>query len=369
MSQLDGWLLPRAVQKPAPHKVVAIGGDGIGPEVIAAAVRCLIATGAPVEIQQPAHGAQTLASSGTAFPPEVKAAILAADATLYGASGGVSNDILRFLRFHLDTFANVRPTLSLAGVPALTGRGRTNLVLVRELTEGMYPGREGKLEDLVPRWPEFRDRLGRALPAKGKFALRVTTEEATTRIARYAANLAAHRKLLGHGPGRVTIVTKSNVLPVTDGLFHEVCEREIKQVADLSCDHLYVDEAARRLVAKPESFDVIVTSNLFGDILSDVAAEAMGGMPMSPSAGIGDRIAYFEPVHGSAPDIAGTGKANPSGAILSAAMMLSYLGHPDHARRLMTAVTSTLARGCLTSDMGGEQTTASFTEAVLEALR
>ena len=158
MSALDGWLLPRAQQKAGPHKVVALGGDGIGPEVIASAVQCLIATGAPIEVLQPPHGEQTLKSTGTAFPPEVKAAILAADATLYGASGGVSNDILRFLRFHLDTYANLRPTLSLHGVPALTGRGRTNLVLVRELTEGMYPGREGQLEDLVPRWPEFRDR-------------------------------------------------------------------------------------------------------------------------------------------------------------------------------------------------------------------
>ena len=145
--------------------------------------------------------------------------------------------------------------------------------------------------------------------------------------------------------------------------------REINQVPGLTCDHLYVDEAARRLVSRPESFDVIVTSNLFGDILSDVAAEAMGGMPISPSAGIGERIAYFEPVHGSAPDIAGTGKANPAGAILSAAMLLSYLGHGAQAGRLMTAVTSTLGRGCFTPDLGGTETTTSFTDSVLTHLK
>lgn len=363
---------PRSNAKERLPSVLAIGGDGIGNEVVAAAVQCLKALGTPLQIIEPPHGKQTVQTEGTAFPAALREQCRTADAILFGACGDISNEILRFLRFGLDTYANLRPTRSLPGVPLASGirpvGWKADLVIVREATEGFYPGREGELAEFNIRWPEFHDRLGRPLPNEGRFALRVITEQASARIGRYAALLAARRKKQGVGPGRVTVVSKANVLRHTDGLFHAICEREAKAIDGLTVDHLYVDEAARRLVARPESFDVIVTTNLFGDVLSDVAAEAMGGLPLAPSAGIGDRYAYFEPVHGSAPDIAGKGVANPTGAILSAALMVAYLGHDTEAERLERAVAMTLQEGPRTADLGGSASTAHFTEAVCQAL-
>jgi isocitrate/isopropylmalate dehydrogenase len=357
---------------PARPSIVALGGDGIGPEVVDAALQCLRASGAPVDLSLPPHGAQTLAAQGDAFPQAAREACLAADAILFGACETVSRKILRFLRFELDCYANLRPTVTLPGVTLSSGERpagfRADLVIVREASEGMYPGREGELRDLVARWPELRDALGRALPDDGRFALRVVTGRASARIGAYAARLAAERRLRGRGPGHVTIVTKENVLRGTDGLFREACEREIAAVGGVTTDHLYVDEAARRLVACPDRFDVLVTTNLFGDVLSDVAAEAMGGLPLAPSAGIGDRCAYFEPVHGSAPDLAGRGVANPAGAIYTAAMLLAYLGLEEHAARLEGAVAGALTSGVRTRDLGGSASTGQFAEAVCRRL-
>jgi isocitrate/isopropylmalate dehydrogenase len=167
----------------------------------------------------------------------------------------------------------------------------------------------------------------------------------------------------------VSIVCKDNVLKHSDGWFHALCAEELAATPGLTYDHVYVDEAARRLVVCPEVFDVIVTSNLYGDILSDVAAEIMGGMPMAPSAGLGEACAYFESCHGSALDIAGRDLANPSATILSAAMMLAYLGCEDMARKLVDATLATIAAGCKTRDLGGTATTSGFTEAVCQRLR
>jgi isocitrate/isopropylmalate dehydrogenase len=349
------WLLPRdggsAPGPPRQHCVVALGGDGVGPEVVGAAVRVLRASEAPVALIEPLHGEAAANVNAPIFPPELREQCLAADAVLFGAAQSVSIPILHFLRWEMDTYANLRPVLTLPGVPHATGHGATDLVLVRELSEGPYLAREHSLTELLERWPGYSDRLGRALPSNGYVSLSVTTERATSRIGRYAARLAGHRKRIGCSDGRVTIVTKSNVLPLSDGLFREICDRECRALGGLTVDHLYADEAARRLVVRPEAFDVIVTSNLFGDILSDVAVEAMGGLPLAPSAGIGDGHAYFEPVHGSAPDIAGRGVVNPTGAILSAAMLLQYLGHPSEARAIVRATHSALcADGVCTAD-------------------
>lgn len=364
------WLrpAPTTAERAGPPRVVAIGGDGIGPEIVAAAVSCLRATGAPVDIVTPAHGARSLQEHGTAFPEQLRAELDRADAVLFGAvdtgPGGHCRPILRYIRFGLSTYANLRPAALLPGIPSVTGGAGANLVIVRELTEGAYPGCEGALAELGQRWPDLRDALGRALPAEGRFALTIVTEPATRRIARYAAELALHRQQLGVSRGHVTIVTKANVLRRSDGLFRELCEQEIAGVNGISWDHVYVDEAARRLVACPDSFDVIVTTNLYGDILSDVAAEIMGGMPMAPSAGIGDGHAYFESCHGSAPDIAGKDLANPAATILSAAMLLGYLGFPAHAQQLMDGLLATIAAGCKTADLGGDATTTGFASEV-----
>jgi isocitrate/isopropylmalate dehydrogenase len=294
-----------------------------------------------------------------------------ADAVLFGAvdtSGGRAIPVLRYLRFGMDNFANLRPAVSIDGVQAWIGKGKTNLVVVRELSEGMYPGREGQLAELRQRWPELRDRAGRALPDEGLFAVRVITEKASRRIARCAAMLAAHRKAAGIGTGKVTIVDKSNVLVQTDGLFRRCCEEEIAAIGGLQTECVYIDEAARRMVAVPERHDVVVTTNLFGDILSDVSSEVLGGMPMAPSAAIGGSTPYFEPCHGSAPDIAGTGRVNPVGTLLSAAMMLTYLHAPDPARRLARAVVDTIRGGHRTGDIGGDATCDAFTREVCRRL-
>jgi isocitrate/isopropylmalate dehydrogenase len=368
------WLIPRAgVDASRAPRIVALGGDGIGPEVVSAAVRCLEALALPLEIVRPLHGKDAVQERGTPYPDETRAAVESADAVLFGAVDtgpeGHCRPILRHLRFGLDTHANLRPAVSLPGLPAITGQGRTNLVIVRELTEDMYPGCEGDLQELAARWPGLKDRVGRPLPTAGKFALRVITERASRRIGRYAARLAMRRRELGVSSGHVTIVGKGNVLRDTDGLFARACEAELSEHGGLTWDTLYVDEAARRLVANPFSFDVIVTSNLFGDILSDVASEVMGGMPAAPSASIGERVAYFEPCHGSAPDIAGRGIANPSGAILSAAMMLAYLGLSDAAERLTAATIDAIIGGCRTRDRGGTATSDEMTAAVCAQLR
>jgi isocitrate/isopropylmalate dehydrogenase len=359
------WMAPRAPLSRTP-RVVALGGDGIGPEVVAAALACVRASGARLEISEPLHGEAAVRAGQPAFPDALEEELEQADGVLFGAvdtERGQSKAILLHLRFGLDTYANLRPAQSLPGIPAVTGGGRADLVIVRELSEGLYPGREGELADLARALPLYRDPLGRALPESGRFAIRVVTEAATRRVARYAARLAAHRKQRGAGPGRVTVVTKANVFRQSDGLFLEVCRDEIAKLG-LEHDHLYVDEAARRLVVMPETFDVVVTSNLFGDILSDVASEVMGGMPMAPSASVGDGHAYFESCHGSAPDLAGKDLANPSATILSAAMMLSWLGQEAEAERLVGAVLAAIAAGDRTRDLGGSLSCSGFTQAV-----
>ena len=361
------WLLPPRPREPGARRViVAMGGDGVGPEVVAAAVRALRATGAPIEIREPAHGAPAVEAGGEAFPAATRAECDRADAVLFGAAEKASLPVMGYLRRTQDVSANIRPALGwLAGARAPA----TDLVLVRELSEGLYPAREGELAELARRWPEFRDRWGRPLPASGKFAVRVVTEQATRRVGRYAAQLALHRLRTGAGRGRVTIVTKSNVLAQSDGLFHEICKDEVRAASgELACDQLYVDEAARRLVAAPEAFDVIVTTNLFGDILSDVASEMAGGMPQSPSAALGDTFAYFEPVHGSAPELAGKDLANPIGAMMSAAMILQYLDCAAASARLADAIQAVWGRGIRTADAGGSAGTRGFTDAVCAEL-
>lgn len=361
------WLLPARPRAPGARRViVAMGGDGIGPEVVAAAVRTIRATGAPVEIREPVHGAPAVAAEGNAFPDATRAECERADAVLFGAAEKASLPVMGYLRRTKEVYANIRPAL--AWLPGARAPD-TDLVLVRELSEGLYPAREGELEELGRRWPEFRDRWGRPLPASGKFAIRVITEQASRKVARHAAQLALHRLRAGVGHGRVTIVTKANVLAQTDGLFLRVCEEELRATSgELACDQLYVDEAARRLVAAPEAFDVIVTTNLFGDILSDIASELAGGMPQSPSAALGDTFAYFEPVHGSAPDLAGKDLANPIGAMMSGAMILEYLDCAEASARLAAAIEGVWRRGIRTTDAGGSAGTRAFTDAVCAEL-
>jgi len=352
-------------------RIVAMGGDGVGPEVVNATCHILENMGLDIEIVKPPAGEAAIKSHGSPFPDETKQVCDEADAILFGAVGDKSTMIIAYLRWVLDTYANIRPAKYYEGVHSpLKDPSGIDFVIVRENTEGLYPAREGDLSALAKALPEYRDLLGRPLAqfGRGKFAIRVITERGTRRIAKFACNYTRKRKNMGF-PGKLTCVTKSNLLTQTCGLFQSITEDEVKKFPDLTYEHYYVDDAARRLVRYPKEMDVIVTSNMYGDILSDLAAEIVGGMGLAPSACIGDKKAYFEPVHGSAPKYAGKNMVNPTATILSAKMMLEYLGMQGPADSLEKAVQQIYGKGrVLTYDQGGKATTTEFTEEVLKIL-
>jgi homoisocitrate dehydrogenase len=328
--------------------ICLIAGDGVGQEVVPAAGEVLNALGMGIQFTQAEAGWDCFQRHGNALPDDTITAIEAADGMIFGATSSPSTKAPGYhspvlaLRKRYTLFANLRPTRSIpGGVPGI------DLLLVRENTEGMYSGRERREDD-------------------GDTAIteRVITRTASERIARYAFAAAQQR------PRRhVTIVHKANVLKETDGLFRECCLKVAAAFPDVTYDELLVDACAMWLVKDPRRFDVIVTTNLFGDILSDEAAGLVGGLGVAPSANVGTtRIAYVEPVHGSAPDIAGKGIANPIGTILSASMLLDHVGQPEAARRVEAAVYRALTDGIRTRDLDGEATTTQMTRAIIERL-
>ncbi len=372
------------------NTICLIPGDGVGREVVPAAAQ-VIATALPgTRFVTAQAGWDCFIRSGTALPQETVEAVRGTDATLFGAtqspttgsptrtlrdgdsghprglspqSGGrpaIYRSPILTLRKEFDLYANLRPASPLApnGCPI-------DLLIVRENTEGLYSGRERREGDTA-------------------IAERVITRQASERIAQVAFEQARRRAMLREttqsGPGagsrgrraspRVTIVHKANVLKVTDGLFRESCLAVSKGYPDVEVDEVLVDAAAMWLVRDPSRFDVIVTTNLFGDILSDLAAGLVGGLGVAPSANVGDgRVGVFEPVHGSAPDIAGRGVANPMGAIVSAAMLLEHVGEPRAAALMRKAVRATVKAGLTTPDLGGMATTAQVTAAVCDIVR
>ena len=328
------------------YKIAVIPGDGIGRTVVPEAVRVLRSTDIKFEFQYMEVGYEVFRKVGASVPEDVLSKIKETQACLFGATttpvgvAGYRSAIVT-LRKALDLYANVRPVKS---YPIQSSIKNVDLVIVRENTEGLYSGIEFELEDSA-------------------FTLRIITRRASGRIARFAFNLAMKRRK------KVTIVTKANVLRKTCGLFREASLLVAKDYPEVEVDELFVDVAAMNLVLKPQVFDVIVTPNLFGDILSDEAAGLVGGLGLAPSANIGDGYALFEPVHGSAPDIAGKGIANPMAAILSAKMMLDYLGEDEWAERVENAVVTVLKEGKhLTPDLGGNSTTHEVTDAIIDAL-
>jgi isocitrate/isopropylmalate dehydrogenase len=292
-------------------------------------------------------------------------AIDASDAALFGATSGRSAAALFYLRWGKQTYANVRPARWRPGFRSPLARPEgVDLVIVRENLEDLYVGVEGELEELRPLG--LGSRLGRrplADLAPGRFALKVITEAGSERVARFAFELARRRR------GKVTCGAKHNMLPATDGLFREVATRVAASYPDVRFETFIVDDLARRLVQVPDTLDVVVLPNLYGDILSDLAAGVIGGLGLAPSGCYGDGYAYFEPAHGSAPDIAGKGIINPTGTILSAALLLEHVGFTAAARWLETAVTRAYGEGCsLTPDQGGSAGTREFCEAVARHL-
>ena len=388
---------------PAAFRILVLPGDGIGREVIPAAVRVLEATGLPFQFKTGEVGWECFERHGTSLPDEVLQAARAADAILFGAVSSPSHAVPGYrspivaLRRALDLYANIRPVVSMtrddrrptigAHTSTIVGRPSSiiDLVVVRENTEDLYTGRE-RTED----------------GGDTAIAERVITRRASERIARAAFELARSRGMRVGVQGiggreisskpqppnpnpRVTIVHKANVLRETCGLFRAVALQVAKEYPDIAADELLVDNAALQLVQRPERFDVIVTTNMFGDILSDIASYWGGGLGMASSANFGDRQALFEPVHGSAPDIAGTGVANPLAAIGCAAMMLDYFARRSTtydvqegavqqfdcatwAGRIRAAIGTTLANGPRTPDLGGTASTQEVTGAVIGAL-
>lgn len=330
------------------YRICLIEGDGIGHEVVPAARHVLEATGLKFEFVEAEAGWETFERRGTSVPEETVEIVKSADATLFGAATSPTKKVegffgaIRYLRRRLDLFANVRPAKH---HPVKGSTPGTDLVVVRENTEGLYVEQERRY-------------------AKGKVAIadRVITYEASYRIVEYALKLARTRRK------QLALVHKANVLPLSDGLFLEAAYDAAKHYPDIQVSEVIVDACAMRLVRNPQSFDVLVMENLFGDILSDLTAGLVGGLGIAPSGNIGEQAAIFEPVHGSAPDIAGKGVANPTAAILSAAMMLDYLGEHETARRIEKAVDITLERGPLTPDLGGKVGTLEFAKAVAAAL-
>ena len=352
-------------------KIVALGGDGVGPEVMEVTCRILEKAGFGLEILNPLCGTEAFKAQGNAFPDEAKRLCEESDAILFGAAEGPSVAILVYLRWFMDNYINLRPVKYYPGAfsPLKNPEG-IDFLLIRENSEGMYPGREGDLPWLAQKLPEYRDPFGRALDfyGEGKFAIRLITRKGTDRIAQYAVELARERKSQGF-PGKVTCITKSNVLRQSCGFFQKTVEEEVKKNPGIGYEHFHVDDAARRLIRFPRDFDVIVTSNMFGDILADEAGEMVGGLGIAPSACLGGRWPYFEPVHGSAPDIAGKGIVNPTAMILSAKMMLDYLNMEKEAQVLEKAVAEVYRDGrTLTADQGGKATTKEFAEAVLRKI-
>ena len=323
-------------------KIVVIPGDGIGKEVVPATLHILQNVDLPFEYVHAEAGDECMEKYGTPLPDETLELCKESDAILFGAVGETAADVIVRLRQELDLFANVRPAKSIKGVRCLYDN--VDLVVVRENTECLYKGYEFDVDDSA-------------------IAMRVITRRGCERIVRFAFELAKREKRK-----KVTAFHKANVLKKTCGLFKQVFY-EIAKNYEIEANDYYIDAGCLYLVTKPWIFDVIVTTNMFGDIVSDLTAGLVGGLGLAPSANIGEKYALFEPVHGSAPDIAGKGIANPSAMILSACMMLKYLGFDEVAEKIERALEMVISQGKTTPDLGGNLKTMEFAEEVLKTYK
>jgi isocitrate/isopropylmalate dehydrogenase len=351
-------------------RVVVIEGDDAAPEAVRPTLELLDRLNLNIEWLTPPIGDQAKERYGSTFPDQARRAIDESDATFFGAASGKSTAALFYLRFGKQTFANVRPVKWLPGFksPLADPKG-LDLVIIRENLEDLYLGVEGEtqeLDSLNLTSPFTGEKISDMAP--GRYALKVITEKGTARVTRFAFELARKRKEQGR-PGKVTCATKHNMLFRSDGFFREVAQKIAGSFLDIVFESLIVDDFAHRLAANPQQFDVAVMPNLYGDILSDMAGGLIGGLGLAPSGCYGENYAYFEPVHGTAPDIAGKHIINPTATILSAAMMLDYLGFKPEAERMEQAVQKVYAEGrTLPRDQGGSATTEEFAAAVKDFL-
>ena len=328
------------------YKIAVVPGDGIGKEVMEATINVLDGLDIDFEYEYGLAGDECLEKTGKALPDETLDLVRKSDACLFGAAGESAADVIVKLRQSLKLFANLRPVKSYPGTNALFDD--LDIMIVRENTEDLYKaGVEEYTED-------------------GAIARKVITREAEERIIRYAFEYAKN-----NNKTKVTGVHKANVLKKSDGLFKKILYEVAEEYKDqgIETNDFYVDATSMYLITQGNQFQVIVTTNLYGDILSDEGAGLVGGLGLIPSANIGEDNALFEPVHGSAPDIAGQGIANPIAMMLSAKMMLDYLGEQESASRLENAILKVLKEGKnVTGDLGGNASTMEMSEAIKNAL-
>jgi isocitrate dehydrogenase (NAD+) len=335
-----------------PIPVTLISGDGIGPDITEATVRILEAAGADFDWDRQVAGAAGVTRCDDPMPDatldSIKRTRLALKGPLETPVGGGYRSVNVALRKTFDLYANVRPARDL--IPG--GRyDDVDIVLVRENTEGLYSGVEHYIAVAGD-------------PKAAAESVAIVTRSGSERIIRYAFEYA-----VAHGRKKVTVVHKANILKYTSGLFLEVGREVAREYADrVDFEDRIVDAACMQLVLKPESFDVIVTTNLFGDIISDLISGLVGGLGLAPGANIGANAAIFEAVHGTAPDIAGKGVANPGALVLAACLMLDHIGQQDRANRIRSALERAIREGDRTRDLGGTLGTAAFTDAVISRL-
>jgi isocitrate dehydrogenase (NAD+) len=332
-----------------PHRITLIPGDGIGPELAEATRRVLDATGIGFEWEVQDAGEATIASEGTPLPERVLESIRRNKIALKGPIttpvGSGFRSVNVGLRQALNLYANLRPARSMVGVPSRYDD--VDLVIVRENTEDLYAG----IEHMVGR--------------DAAESIKIITRAASERIARFAFEYAVN-----NGRRKVTAVHKANIMKLSDGLFLEACTTVAADYAGrIEFEDRIVDNMCMQLVQKPDLYDVLVLPNLYGDIVSDLAAGLVGGLGVAPGANIGEDGAVFEPVHGSAPKYAGQNKANPTALILSGALMLRHLGYAEKGAGVEEAVRAVIAEGrTVTSDLGGSAGTSQFADAVIERL-
>ncbi|WP_440892986.1 isocitrate dehydrogenase [Aeromonas dhakensis] len=332
------------------RKITVIPGDGIGPSIIESAIQILTHAGCDFEYEYADAGLVALEKHGELLPQATLDLIEKNKVTLKGPLttpvGGGFTSINVSLRKKFNLYANVRPVLSFKGTRSRYDN--IDIITVRENTEGMYSGAGQKRSD----------------DNQSAEAMSIITREGAERIVKFAFELARQE-----GRRKVTIIHKANILKSTSGLFLEVAREVASRYPDIQSEEMIVDAACMNLVMYPERFDVMVTTNLFGDILSDLCAGLVGGLGMAPGANIGDGAAIFEAVHGSAPDIAGKNIANPTSVILASIQMLEYLGMQDKAEHIREAVRATIESGDrVTRDLGGSASTSEFTQSIIDRL-
>jgi 3-isopropylmalate dehydrogenase len=337
------------------YKISLIPGDGIGPELTEATLKVLDAVEKKFKIKltiiEAEAGDGTLAKLGVPLPADTVEKIKNSHACLKGPVGETAADVIVKLRLMFDLYANLRPIKAYPNVPV--ARPDIDMYFVRENTEDVYKGLEHTLDPNTT------------------ICIRVITRSNCERIAKKAFEIARLR----NGKKMVTAIHKANVMRVTDGLFRDVCRETAKRYPDITFNELYVDAASMRLIKEPQVFDVFCTCNMFGDILSDEAAQQIGGLGMAPGANVGDNFALFEPIHGSAPNRAGKHTANPISMILAAKMMLEWLGEKHSDKKCLQAgaaiengVVYALRNGQSVPDCGGKTTTVGMAEAIAAAL-